>query len=53
MNDKLADGGMIDVRGLSLDKLLTRVDESSLTVALDRIFAPQQEVTHHGFNSSI
>lgn len=54
MDDSTADGGLIDVSGLSLNELLEEVDESSLAQALHRIFASGDEgMEQYGFQQYI
>jgi FXSXX-COOH protein len=54
MGESTADGGLIDVSGLSMNELLEEVDESSLAQALHRIVASGDEgVEQYGFQSNI
>jgi FXSXX-COOH protein len=53
MNEDIADGGLIDVSGLDMGELLTEVDDSSLTRALNRILAADENGESHWFQASI
>lgn len=53
MSDDIADGGLIDVSGLDLGELLTEVDDSTLTRALNRILAAGENGESHWFQASI
>lgn len=52
MRDDITDGGLIDIYGSDLSKLLT-ADDSSLTRALDRILATDKDDAYASFNASI
>ena len=52
--DDMADTGLIDVSDLSLIDLLTKIDHSSLDVALQRVLAASQEnAGQNGFSNFI
>jgi hypothetical protein len=53
MDDDVTDNVLIDVSDVTLKELVDEVDQSSLALALDRIFAPQHDAGHYGFNNSI
>jgi hypothetical protein len=53
MNKDTTDGGLIDVTELDLDELLSRVDEPSLTSALNRILISSGDTGSYGFNARI
>jgi FXSXX-COOH protein len=53
MNEDVAEGGLVDVSGLDLGDLLTEVDDSSLTRALNRILAAGESGESHWFQASI
>lgn len=53
MSDDVTDNVLIDVSGVALTELVDEVDQSSLVLALDRIFASQHDAGHYGFNNSI
>jgi hypothetical protein len=53
MSDDVTDNVLIDVSGVALTELVDEVDQSSLALALDRIFASQHDAGHYGFNNSI
>lgn len=54
MSHDIADGGLIDVRSLSLSDLRAEADESSLARALERILASGEDnVRQYGFSNSI
>ena len=52
MGDSTADGGLIDVSGLSLNELLEEADESSFAQALQRI-SGDESVDQNGFSNFI
>jgi hypothetical protein len=54
MRDDMADAGLIDISGLSLTDLLTKIDHSSLDMALQRVLATSQEnAGQNGFSNFI
>ena len=52
MIDDMADDGLLDLSGVSLDELLN-VDEPSFMSALDLVAVPGHDGGYYGFNSSI
>jgi hypothetical protein len=52
MDEDVADGQLIDVRGVDLAILLSEAAESSTKTALDRILM-SNAAGHNGFNNSI
>jgi len=53
-NPNIADGGLIDVRSLSLGDLIDEPDQSSLARALERILAASHDsAPQNGFSNSM
>jgi hypothetical protein len=53
MGDDIADGGLIDLSGLSLAEALTEADQSALTKALNRVLVSSADNICNGFSASI
>ena len=53
MSEDIADAGLIDVSGLDMGELLTGVDDSSLSRALNRILSASENGQSHWFQASI
>ena len=52
MNENSADLGLMDVRSLGLDELLSESDDSAFRQALDRLLSPSGDACN-GFQSNI
>jgi hypothetical protein len=52
MNENSADLGLLDLRDLGLDELLSEPDDSALRRALDRILSPSGDACN-GFQANI
>jgi hypothetical protein len=53
MNEDVADGLLLDVRGVSMADLLFDDDESGLTIALNRLLTSSVGTNFNSFGSSI
>jgi FXSXX-COOH protein len=53
MDEDIVGGGLIDISDLDLGDLLTEVDDSSLTNALNRILTASDSGESHWFQASI
>jgi hypothetical protein len=53
MNDDLADGVLLDVRGIDIADLRISDDENALDLALSRLLASNVDTNYNSFGSSI
>lgn len=53
MNENVTDPGLMDVSGLKLDELLSKLGDSAFRLALDRILSPEADDACNGFQANI
>jgi hypothetical protein len=53
MNDDVADGVLLDVRGIDIKNLLLNGERTSLSLALERLLYAGMESNYNSFHSSI